>query len=64
MDYVVWFEGQSPYIEPLLVAECQNISYEPENYDAYELRIGEADGQLYNNVTFYALSHGRGRCHR
>jgi hypothetical protein len=42
-----------------MVPECQDIAYEPEHYDAYELREGEVDAELCNNVTF-ALWHGKG----
>jgi hypothetical protein len=43
-----------------LVPECRDIAHEPEHYDAYVLREGEVDGQLYNNVTFFELWHGKG----
>jgi hypothetical protein len=43
-----------------MVPECQDITYEPEDYDAYVLRKGEVNGELYNNVTFFALWHGKG----
>jgi hypothetical protein len=55
----VWFESQWPYFQPLLVPECKDIAYEPEPYNDYELREGEVDGKVYNNVTF-KLWHGKG----
>jgi predicted metal-binding protein len=58
----VWFKRHWANWQTFPIPECQDIAYESEHYDTYMLEEGEVQGQLYNNVTLFALSHGEGRC--